>query len=393
MDRSLSPLAPRRLVSEYQYYDFRALDRPLTRNEMAALRAISTRATITATSFTNHYEWGDLKANPSKLLEKYFDAFVYVANWGTHEFYIRLPQGSVDYKLLKAMVPGESLRIRKTATFVIVEFRFESEWDGEDDGTGWMASLMPLRSDLLRGDPRCLYLGWLRCLQDGGLDEDKLEPPVPAGLEELSGPLHALIEFLKIDEDLVEVAAQASKPLAVGPSRRELSAWIRGLPEKAKNELLITAAVDQDERWRNDLVRRFRRTNLQQASDVLTASERRKAGDLLAAGQTRAKERVRPLNEQRTGDAAKRRAEDLANRARYLDQLGRRQAESWKQVAAHVQTRQPKDYDRAVSLLIDLHDIAVSRGRTAGFQTALEKIRQVHAAKESFLRRLAKASL
>jgi len=393
MDRSLSPLAPRRLVSEYQYYDFRALDRPLTRNEMAALRAISTRATITATSFTNHYEWGDLKANPSKLLEKYFDAFVYVANWGTHEFYIRLPQGSVDYKLLKAMAPGESLRIRKTATFVIVEFGFESEWDGEDDGTGLMASLMPLRSDLLRGDLRCLYLGWLRCAQDGGLDEDKLEPPVPAGLEELSGPLHALIEFLKIDEDLVEVAAQASKPLAVGPSRRELSAWIRGLPEKAKNELLITAAVDQDERWRNDLVRRFRRTNLQQASDVLTPSERRKVGDLLAAGLTRAKERARLLNERRTAEAAKRRAEDLANRARYLDQLGRRQAESWKQVAAHVQTRQPKDYDRAVSLLIDLHDLAVSRGRTAGFQTALEKIRQVHAAKESFLRRLAKASL
>jgi uncharacterized Zn finger protein len=73
--------------------------------------------------------------------------------------------------------------------------------------------------------------------------------------------------------------------------------------------------------------------------------------------------------------------------------LGRRQAEIWKQVAAHVQTRQPKDYDRAVNLLIDLHDLAVSRGRTAGFQTALEKIRQVHAAKESFLRRLAKASL
>ena len=73
-------------MSEYQYYDFRALDRPLTRNEMATLRSISTRAAITATSFTNHYEWGDLKANPSKLLEKYFDAFVYVANWGTHEF-------------------------------------------------------------------------------------------------------------------------------------------------------------------------------------------------------------------------------------------------------------------------------------------------------------------
>jgi len=393
MDCSLSPLVPRGLVSEYQYYDFRALDRPLTRKEMAALRSISTRAAITATSFTNHYEWGDLKANPSKLLEKYFDAFVYVANWGTHEFYIRLPQGSVDYRLLKAMVTGESLRVRKTATSVIVEFGFESEWDGEDDGTGWMASLMPLRSDLLRGDLRCLYLGWLRCAQDGELDEDKLEPPVPAGLEELSGPLHALIEFLKIDEDLVEVAAQASKPLAAGPSRRELSAWIRGLPEKDKNELLITAAVDQAERWRNDLARRFRRTNLQQTSDALAANERRKAGDLLAAAQTRAKERARLLNEQRTAEAAKRRAEDLANRARYLDQLGRRQPEIWKQVAAHVQTRQPKDYDRAVSLLTDLHDLAVCRGQTAGFQAALEKIRQVHAAKDGFLRRLAKANL
>jgi hypothetical protein len=125
---------------------------------------------------------------------------------------------SVDYKLLKAMMPGETVRVRRTARFLIVEFGSESEWDGEDDGTGWIASLMPLRSDLLRGDLRCLYLGWLRSAQDGGLDEDEIEPPVPAGLQELSGSLDALIEFLEIDEDLVEVAAQASSPLAAGLS-------------------------------------------------------------------------------------------------------------------------------------------------------------------------------
>jgi hypothetical protein len=380
-------------VSEYQYYDFRAIDRPLTRKEMAALRSISTRAAITATSFTNHYEWGDLKASPSKLLEKYFDAFVYVANWGTHEFYIRLPEESVDYKLLKAMVPGGTVQVRKTARFVIVEFGSESEWDGEDDGTGWMASLMPLRSDRLRGDLRCLYLGWLRCARDGGLGEDKLEPPVPAGLEELSGPLHALIEFLEIDEHLVEVAAQASKPLAAGPTRRELSAWIRSLPEKDKNELLITAVAEQGERWRNDLIRRFGRQNLRQTSDASAASERRKAGDLLAAADARAKERARLLNEQRIAEAAKRRAEDEVNRARYLDKLGRREPEIWKQVAEHIQMRQPKDYDKAVILLTDMHDLAVRRGQTARFETALEKIRQAHAAKESFLGRLAKANL
>jgi hypothetical protein len=56
-------------VSEYQYYDFRAIDRALTKAEMGELRSISTRAAITSTSFTNHYEWGDLKADPLKLLE------------------------------------------------------------------------------------------------------------------------------------------------------------------------------------------------------------------------------------------------------------------------------------------------------------------------------------
>src|ERR1700738_1124203 len=67
MDCRFSPPAPRDLVSEYQSYDFRAIARPLTKKEMAALRSISTRAAITTTSFTNHYEWGDLKANPSKI--------------------------------------------------------------------------------------------------------------------------------------------------------------------------------------------------------------------------------------------------------------------------------------------------------------------------------------
>jgi hypothetical protein len=47
-------------VSEYQSYEFVALDRPLTVAEMAELRSISTRAQITPTRFFNEYHWGDL---------------------------------------------------------------------------------------------------------------------------------------------------------------------------------------------------------------------------------------------------------------------------------------------------------------------------------------------
>jgi hypothetical protein len=70
-------------VSEYQYYEFLALDKPLTDKQRAELRKLSSRAEITATRFVNEYHYGDFRGSPEKLMERYFDAFLYLANWGT----------------------------------------------------------------------------------------------------------------------------------------------------------------------------------------------------------------------------------------------------------------------------------------------------------------------
>jgi len=78
-------------MSEYQYYEFQAIDRPLTAAEMSELRSISTRARITPTSFVNEYSWGDFKGQPDVWMERYFDAFLYLANWGSHRLKLRLP--------------------------------------------------------------------------------------------------------------------------------------------------------------------------------------------------------------------------------------------------------------------------------------------------------------
>jgi hypothetical protein len=67
-------------VSEYQYHEFLALDEPLSEREQRELRAISSRATISSTRFANFYTFGDLKANPAGLLERYFDAHLYLSN-------------------------------------------------------------------------------------------------------------------------------------------------------------------------------------------------------------------------------------------------------------------------------------------------------------------------
>ena len=67
-------------MSEYQCYEFVALDRSLTPKQLAELRAISTRAEISPTRFWNEYQWGDLKADPAKLMARYFDAHLYCAS-------------------------------------------------------------------------------------------------------------------------------------------------------------------------------------------------------------------------------------------------------------------------------------------------------------------------
>ena len=104
-------------------------------------------------------------------------------------------------------------------------------------------------------------------------------------------------------------------------------------------------------------------------------------------------ERTRLLEAKRAAEAARRKAEDEVNRARYLDQLGTREEATWNQIAAHIQKRQPNEYDKAVTLLTDLRDLAVRQGRVTAFQSALGDLRRTHAAKESFLRRLTKAKL
>src|SRR5437879_4991332 len=137
-------------MSEYQYYEFRAIDRSLTEREMRELREISTRAQITPVSFTNSYNWGDFRGSPEALMEKYFDAFLYSANWGTHRLMFRLPRRLVDVERASLYCPGESASLRVKGDAVLLEFVYNTEEPGEDLGEedGTLGSLIPLREDL-----------------------------------------------------------------------------------------------------------------------------------------------------------------------------------------------------------------------------------------------------
>jgi hypothetical protein len=78
-------------VSGYQYYEFQAIDRPLTKNELEGVRALSSRARISATHFVNEYHYGNFRGDERKLVEQVYDAHLYFANWGSRRLLLRLP--------------------------------------------------------------------------------------------------------------------------------------------------------------------------------------------------------------------------------------------------------------------------------------------------------------
>ncbi len=76
-------------MGRYRTVGSAARPSPRPGRDERATRSFSTRAEITPTSLTNTYQWGDFKGNPATLMERYFDAFVYSANWGTHRLMLR----------------------------------------------------------------------------------------------------------------------------------------------------------------------------------------------------------------------------------------------------------------------------------------------------------------
>lgn len=121
-------------MSEYQYYEFLAIDRPLTDRQQAEVRALSTRAHITATSFTNEYHWGDFRGDPHRMMERYYDAHLYLANWGTHQVMLRLPQTVLDPALAERYCAGDRVSAWTSGEHIILNFTSEAEEEyWEDD--------------------------------------------------------------------------------------------------------------------------------------------------------------------------------------------------------------------------------------------------------------------
>ncbi len=379
-------------MSEYQYYEFQAVDRPLTLEQISVLRAYSSRAQITASSFIVDYSYGDFNGNPEKWLEQYFDAFLYLANWGTHQFLLGLPQKLIDQDTIGPYCAGESLSCRSKGDKVILTFQSEDE-DGEwAEGEGWLASLLPIRADLISGDYRALYLGWLGSIESGEIDDDGLEPPVPAGLRTLNASLDRLADFLGLSRDLIAAATEASPgEQASGLSQEEFGNWVLSLPSQEKDMLLLRLVEGGDPHLMAELRQRAWREIRGGAKPV--KGPRRTAGQIRARADSLAEARRRYEAEQRARDKARREQEETEKRQKHLKSLAGKEEILWAKVEELIATKQPKRYDEAVSLLRDLRDLADLRGRNSDFSSSLNTVLTQHLRKGTLVDKVRRAKL
>ncbi len=375
-------------MSEYQYFEFRAIDRQLTDAEIKELGRYSSRAEITRNSFVVVYNYGDFRGDPKELLQKYFDAFIHVASWGTRWFMTRVPASLFNAGAATEFESGDGLSCMQVGEHVVLSFERQEEGGyGWEDGTEWMATLIHTRAALLRGDRRALYLGWLLGTESCEVEDDAFEPTVPPGLAELDEPLDCFAEFLRINPDLVVAASESSAALpSASLVRNRIAAWVSGLPPEERDGLLSGLIADDQPNLVAQLRQRALGSNFGDAS--LSSGPRRTVSELneraRVLGKARrareAKERDRKMIEQQREAERKRKA--------HIESLRGKESEVWSTIDGLLASTSSKRYVDTVSLLVDLRELAELQGTQREFQAMVNAFRATHDRKPKLIERM-----
>ncbi len=372
-------------MSEYQYYSFRAVDRPLSSSEMKQLRNISSRAEITADSFVNEYNYGDLKANPRDLMRQFFDIHVYLSNWGSAVLMLRLPKEVLAAETVNAFAVDGYFEAEALSEYWLLTWSLgESEnfQDFEDEGSGWMTRLAPLREEILRGDLRSLYVGWLQVAMAEDT-EAEMEPMALQGLNDLTAAQRALAEFLAVDPDLLAAAG-------VGREAREevatdaVDAWLDKLPPEEVRGYLRQMLAGQGAQAERMLKRGFAEWRSQAVSgSCRTVEELRRLVE-----QAQKLRLVREADARRKAEAEKKRTRDAV-----LTFLARDFAGAWKNVHEEACRSCASAYDTVCRRLVDLRDAYNLQGTSDTFRRQFEQFITEHGRRKALLTRLEKAGL
>ncbi|MEW6239597.1 MAG: hypothetical protein AB1564_02170 [Chloroflexota bacterium] len=357
-------------MSEYQYYEWQTLERPLTTAEQKAVNGLSSHIDVTSTQAVVTYNWGDFKHDPINVLAKYFDAHLYLANWGTRRLAFRFPQGLLDTAAIEVFCDEDHLVLKTIGDVQVLEFEMNEEegFDEWIEERGLLSTLGRLRDDLFQGDYRALYLAWLKAmsLESGYYDEDEdapddffsdSEPPVPAGLKRLTPQLQALVDFFEIDPFLVSAAAELSPNLSA-VQQTDFSSLISRLTRQECDEALLKIVNSEP-----GAVAALRKKLLSfEKSQTTSQASPRTFDELIHVA-----ERLRKAE-------AKRLAEEKHKKhIAEMQELAKHEAQTWQEVEQTLANGYTaSNYDHATSLLDKLQQLADFQGKQNNFDAGVK---------------------
>jgi len=337
-------------MSEYQYIGFRAIDSGVSEEDLQYMRQQSTRAEITPWSFENEYHYGDFHGNAVEMLHRGYDIHLHYANFGIRTLLIRLPCSLPDAEAAKPYLAGDSLRFRKDKRGPGGVLEFSPSYEPGDLDELWdlgelLDRLVPLRSEILDGDLRPLYLAHLAiCTDREHYPAETVEAPVPAGLQEPTSAQLALAELYGISESLIAAAAQESSPLPTVTDRRtRYTEWLARQPEKTKDAWLAELLGDPRSSIRSEILAEFARASQTERWPTVQAS--RTIAQLEAIA-----EEIRRKEKQRAADKAAR------QRAKLLNKMAADPTPYLRETEKLVAERSTDSYRRAAEMLADLRE-------------------------------------
>ncbi len=391
-------------MSEFQYYEWQAVDRPLTAQEMAEVEALSSHIEVTASNANVTYNWGDFKHDSIEVLRDYFDALLYFANWGSRQVAFRFPHGLVTPDLVQPYLDEDRVSFTTGTDYDILEMNWSDMESGEYEPDFSLGPLVEMRHEILQGDVRSLYIAWLQTqLMYGATDDDDDEettdnddddddeeamdndddgeeatdeyPPVPPGLRTLTAAQRALIDLLELDPFLVEAAAESSAPLTTPED--DFAAWVRLLSADEQADFLCRLAQGEPG-VQMRLVMRLRDLGQGQGSATGQGTVSPPVGVLARRADTLRKEFDR-------AEAKRLERERVAR----LKALFGEEERMWNEATALLESgHSASSYDACTNLLVTLRDVAKLRGQTADFTDRLGPFVERFAKREALMKRL-----
>ncbi|HEV2582198.1 MAG TPA: hypothetical protein VGT44_15180 [Ktedonobacteraceae bacterium] len=380
-------------MSEYQRYEFMTSDRPLTRAQLDEVDALSSHIDASSTHAVIEYHWGDFKHDPIDVLHRYFDGFLYWANWGSPQLAFRFPHGSLPADLIDGYDLDEFVTLTRHREFDILDIHF-GEMEAPDEWTDYeLGSLMPIRDELMEGDQRALYIAWLASramiegydedddedVENGDEDEDEGEesstPPVPPGFGTLTAAQAALAELLQVPQELLLAAARHSKA-AAPTSGDDFEAWVKLLPAERHYEYLVRLAHNEPG-LSHLFVRELRDLGRDKTRATPPAGERVPYAILLSESAEISKQLER-----------KKREQEREARLRHLQDIHDHQEDYWRQVDMAAVRASGSGYDEAVRLLVELREVAGHFKESQKFQERFRAWAGNHLRRPALVKRL-----